>query len=189
MEKRFDLEEGILKKHKTDFQIILDASRNYPKGPLANCSTFSDLLQVKYFLNFELEKIIPNSNNFLQDLKLISKAKDQIIDLVYQNKKMVDETEKNVVKLIKKEILNDYDLTLLVGHDTNIATILDYLDVKLDFERDVIEKYPIGSKLLFTIHDDKSFDLEYLYFDYQDIRKSNFDKPVILNLGKNLRFK
>ncbi|VEU75129.1 Glucose-1-phosphatase precursor [Mycoplasmopsis maculosa] len=187
VEERFNLEKGILLNKKTEFNIIEGLERNYPTGPLGICSTFSDLLQVKYFLNFDTDKIIPNSKNFLNDLKIISKAKDQIIDLVYANKKLLEESEKNVIKLLKNEFNNDKELTLLVGHDTNIASILSYLEIELDSNRDVIEKYPIGSKLIFNIRDNKTFDLEYTYFKYEDIRNNKFDNPVILSLGKNLK--
>ncbi|NES52939.1 histidine phosphatase family protein, partial [Escherichia coli] len=50
--------------------------------------------------------------------------------------------------------------------------------------------YPIGSKLIFTVYDDKTFDLELAYFDYKDIVNFNINaEPKIVSLGTNLKLK
>ena len=157
-------------------------------GPLFYSSSASDILQLKYYLGFN-ENDIFKSPNFIDDLKLLLLSKDYVIDALWANKQLALDGSKNVYKLIKKELNNDADITAIVGHDINIATILAALNIEVP-RHSQPEKYPIGSKLIFYINDDNSFRLEYLFYDYKDIRdfKTN-SKPIILELANNARFK
>ncbi len=131
-----------------------------------------DLRKVKYL----------DREDFISDLKLILKAKDFVIDLIWNNPKLALESEKNIYQLLKSCFYNNSDLNILVGHDTNIATVLGVLDIEVP-ELNQLEKYPIGSKLIFSVYDDKSFDLELAYFDYQDIRNFNVNiEPKVVSL-------
>ncbi|WP_338822902.1 histidine-type phosphatase [Mycoplasmopsis felifaucium] len=157
-------------------------------GPLFMSSSFSDVLQLKYYLGFK-EADIFKSDNFINDLKMMLKAKDRVLDFIFANKKLLSDGEQNIYKLIKKEAKNDADLTLIVGHDTSIASLLCMLDIEMP-EHNQLEKYPIGSKVIFTMHDDETFDLEYTFFDYEDIRNFQIDAtPKVISLGKGLKFK
>ncbi len=88
--------------------------------------------------------------DFISDLKLILKAKDFVIDLIWNNPKLALESEKNIYQLLKSCFYNNSDLNILVGHDTNIATVLGVLDIEVP-ELNQLEKYPIGSKLIFSV--------------------------------------
>ncbi|WP_228846739.1 hypothetical protein [Metamycoplasma hominis] len=77
---------------------------------------------------------------------------------------------------------------MIVGHDTNIATTLAMLDVKMpDLKQ--LEKYPIGSKLIFAINDDNSFDLHIAFFDFKDIRNFNLSNPQIIKIASKIFLK
>ncbi|QSF13929.1 hypothetical protein [Mycoplasma sp. Mirounga ES2805-ORL] len=157
------------------------------EGPLFWTSSFSDLLQSKYYDGVDQNKIF-QSNNFIEDLKLISKTKDRVIDLLWTNKDVLVNSEENIYHFLKDELTKVEDLTLLVGHDVSIAPILKMLDVKMP-EHNQLEKYPIGSKLLFEINGDGTFDLSYMFYDYNEIRSFKLTKPIVLKLGYNLHFK
>ncbi|WP_406617487.1 hypothetical protein [Mycoplasmopsis adleri] len=182
----FKLDNCKYNNEATNFELAPEWYKT--SGPLFMSSSWSDVLQLKYYLGFP-EKEIFNSKNFIHDLKHLLKAKDRVIDFIFANEKLIKDSEKNVYKLIKHEAQKIEDITLIVGHDTNIATILHMLDIKMP-EHNQLEKYPIGSKLIFQFNDDNTFNLDYAFFDYDDIRYFNIDKnPKIIHLGSNLKFK
>ncbi|EIN15269.1 Hypothetical protein MAGb_1680 [Mycoplasmopsis agalactiae 14628] len=159
-----------------------------PTGKLFFSSSASDVMQSMYYHGFKESEIF-KSTNFLKDLKLLLKAKDFVIDLIWNNPTLALESQKNIYKLLKSQFYTNYDLSILVGHDTNLATILGVLDINVP-DHGQLEKYPIGSKLIFTVYDDKSFDLELAYFDYKDI--VNFSEnaiPKVVLLGTDLKLK
>nr|AOG29669.1 histidine acid phosphatase family protein [Mycoplasmopsis bovis] len=159
-----------------------------PSGKLFYSSSTSDVMQSMFYDGFKESEIF-RSQDFISDLKLILKAKDFVIDLIWNNPKLVLESEKNIYQLLKSCFYSNSDLNILVGHDTNIATVLGVLDIEVP-ELNQLEKYPIGSKLIFSVYDDKSFDLELAYFDYQDIRNFNVNiEPKVVSLGSNLKLK
>ncbi|MBZ4195247.1 histidine-type phosphatase [Mycoplasma tauri] len=192
--------EGVFKKINELFN--LDANCRYnkdeywsiftdgwfkTKGRLFYSSSFSDILQLKYYFGHNYDEIF-KSDNFVNDLKIMLKSKDYVLDLLSGDKEKIINSDHSIYKLIKKEFKNNDDITLIVGHDTNIASIFAALELNMP-EHGQIEKYPIGSKLIFTINDDESFDLEYLFYTHEDIRNMNLDMPMIVKIGKNLRFK
>lgn len=159
-----------------------------PTGRLFFSSSASDVMQSMYYHGFKESEIF-KSSDFLKDLKLLLKAKDFVIDLIWNNPTLALESQKNIYKLLKSQFYTNYDLSILVGHDTNLATVLGVLDIDVP-DLNQLEKYPIGSKLIFTVHDDKTFDLELAYFDYKDIVNFNINaEPKIVSLGTNLKLK
>lgn len=83
----------------------------------------------------------------------------------------------------------DNDYTLLVGHDSNIATILSMLDISLDKLGKWFWKIPNKCKLIFKVYEDESFDLDIMYHEVESIRNMEMENPTCISLGKKLRLK
>ena len=144
-----------------------------------------DMYILKYFEGFK-EKNIFKSDNFYKDLEYISEIKDSLLDTIFGDLDYINDSPTEITKLIQSKINSETDLDVIVGHDSNIATIFAKLGINLDYK--ILEKYPIGAKLLFKVYDDNSFDLELIYYKPESIRTMNNDSPVILNLGERLKF-
>ncbi|MTH75553.1 histidine-type phosphatase [Metamycoplasma hominis] len=183
----FDLKNCLFTNEETNITLNENKDGVFWRGKFFMACSLSDLLVVKYYFNEPYDSIF-KSNNFIRDLRLIGKAKDYVIDFAFCDKNVINSNKKNIYKLIKKEFKNGKDLTLIVGHDTNIATTLAMLDVKMpDLKQ--LEKYPIGSKLIFAINDDNSFDLYIAFFDFKDIRNFNLSNPQIIKIASKIFLK
>ncbi len=74
----------------------------------------SDVMQSMFYDGFKESEIF-RSQDFISDLKLILKAKDFVIDLIWNNPKLALESEKNIYQLLKSCFYNNSDLNILVG--------------------------------------------------------------------------
>lgn len=144
-----------------------------------------DMYILKYFEGFKEQNIF-KSDNFYKDLEYISEIKDSLLDTIFGDLDYINDSPTEITKLIQSKINSEIDLDVIVGHDSNIATIFAKLGINLDYK--ILEKYPIGAKLLFKVYDDNSFDLELIYYKPESIRNMNNDNPVIVNLGERLKF-
>lgn len=144
-----------------------------------------DMYILKYFEGFKEQNIF-KSDNFYKDLEYISEIKDSLLDTIFGDLDYINDSPSEITKLIQSKINSETDLDVIVGHDSNIATIFAKLGINLDYK--ILEKYPIGAKLLFKVYDDNSFDLELIYYKPESIRNMNNDNPVIVNLGERLKF-
>ena len=144
-----------------------------------------DMYILKYFEGFKEQNIF-KSDNFYKDLEYISEIKDSLLDTIFGDLDYINDSPTEITKLIQSKINSKTDLDVIVGHDSNIATIFAKLGINLDYK--ILEKYPIGAKLLFKVYDDNSFDLELIYYKPESIRTMNNDNPVIVNLGERLKF-
>lgn len=182
MEEILGLEKGAISDKKTELYID-DTGYLHASGAIRMATDICDLFILKYYENFPLNEIF-ESDNFLEDLKLMATAKDEFLDLIFSDKKYTLASIDNVFNLLNELIKKDNDLILVAGHDSNIATILSMLDVDLKIENDAIEKYPIGSKLIFKIYEDNSYELYYSYLHYDTIRNLDGRKPTVRLLKK-----
>ena len=144
-----------------------------------------DMYILKYFEGFKEEDIF-KSSNFYKDLEYISEIKDSLLDTIFGDLDYINDSPTEITKLIQSKMNNENDLEVIVGHDSNIATIFAKLGIDVKYK--ILEKYPIGAKLLFKVYEDNSFDLELIYYKPESIRNMNDDNPVIVNLGERLKF-
>lgn len=177
MEKILNLKEGSIYKKKTYFYISSDGYLHV-RGALKLANDISDLFVLMYYENFD-NKDIFDSSNFINDLKAFSKAKDTFLDKIFANQLFIDKSRENIFRLINECIENEYKNVLILGHDSNICTILKSLNINFEINDNMIEKYPIASKLVFEIYEDNSYDLYYVYYHYEAIRNISNDKPII----------
>lgn len=156
------------------------------KGAFKIATDIVDMFILKYYENFK-ENDIFESDNFKEDLREISKIKDTFLDVIFGDVEYIEKSKENPYKLLKEYINNDVDLSIIVGHDSNISTILAMLNI--ENKGNDFEKYPIDSKLVFKVYKDNSFDLDMMYYSIDKIRNFNNEYPIIEKLGKNLKLR
>ncbi len=177
IEELLDLKKGTITDKKTTIKLDEKGYLNV-KGALRMATDIADMFVLKYYENFP-EKEIFDSPNFMEDLRLISTAKDEFLDLIFGDVRYIKESKENPYLLLKEELKTDNDLTLIVGHDSNLSCLINMLGIDYKLNENMIEKYPIGAKLLFEVYDDNSYDLSYIYYHYDDIRNIKYAKPII----------
>ncbi len=160
----------------------------YSDGAFKYGTDIVDMYILKYYEGFKYDEIF-KSNNFREELKEMSKVKDSLLDLLFADKEYVNYSEKSAYKLMLKHAKNDIDLSVIVGHDSNIATILAALDINTEDLGNEFEKYPIGSKLVFKIYENDIFDLDILYYDVDRIRYMEDREPICKTLVNKKNFK
>lgn len=176
IEEVLELEEGIIDKMPTQY-VLKENDFIQTLGALGFATLLADMFVLKYYEGFDQKEIF-NSDNFIEDLKMISIAKDEFIDNIFTNDRVIKAAKENILEVMKRALESDDELNIIVGHDANIATILHVLGVKLHKNDNRIEKYTIGGKLLFTIYEDETYDLEYIYYNYMNIRVVNLKNIV-----------
>ncbi|WP_064592211.1 hypothetical protein [Streptobacillus moniliformis] len=187
IEKSLGLKKDSIYNLKSEITID-DRGIIYSNGAFKYGTDIVDMYILKYYEGFKYDEIF-KGDNFRKDLKEMSKVKDSLLDLLFADKEYINYSETNSYKLMLKHAKNDVDLSVIVGHDSNIATILSALDIDSDDIGNEFEKYPIGSKLIFKIYEDDSFDLDMLYYDVDRIRYMEDRDPICKNLVNKGKFK
>lgn len=188
MEEILSLEKGSISYDKTNI-LVEDNGFLAVNGALRRATDICDLFLLQYYEGFPKNEIF-KSNNFMSDLKLMSTAKDEFLDLLFANDEFLDNSKVNICDLVGKELVNyDNKVTLIVGHDSNLSTLMKKFNINYVYPNNSsIEKYPVGAKLIFKIFDDNSYEIHYSYFKYEDIRDMNAENPVMLLIrqGENI---
>ncbi|VWL84914.1 histidine phosphatase family protein [Oceanivirga miroungae] len=183
IEKLYDLKDGTLKNNSTKLSVD---KRGYivVKGALMEATDLADVAVLKYYEGVDLDKIFKiEVEDVVDEIKYISIAKDMFLDAIFADRRYIESSDDNVYKMLLEELNSGDRLTCLVGHDSNIATITKMFNVDLRIDsRCMIEKYPIGAKLLFNIYDDNTYEMLYIFYHYEDIRNIGFNKPIIKRL-------
>ena len=182
MEEIIGLQEGYISKDKTRL-FIDEVGYLHVRGALKIATDICDLFILMYYENFDKSKIF-KSDNFIEDLKLMSKAKDAFLDLLFGNKVFLDNSKINVLSLLNKYINSEYSNILIVGHDSNLSAIMKKFNIDYKMKDNMIEKYPIAAKLIIEIFENNEIDIYYSYYDYETIRNFKNSKPIIEHLYK-----
>lgn len=185
LEKILKLNENDILKHKSRY-FFIDDNIALIDGALKIVNMLVDSFICKYYNEFD-EKDIFESDNFEKDLFYLSDLNDIFVDSIFGVKKYNDNTTINIFDYIKEKINSENDLEMLFGHDSNICTIFERLNLDYKKQDDMLEKYPIGGKLLFKIYDDNTMDLELIYQPPKNIRNNIFEyKHLILKENINI---
>ena len=142
------------------------------------------LFILKYYEGFDQKEIF-ESDNFIEDLKFMAKAKDEFLDCIFADKDYQNLAKSNVFdNILLKELKEENRNSLIVGHDSNLSVIMSKLGIDYKINENSLEKYPIGAKLIFKVYEDNSYDLYYAYFDYKSMRDLNSKKDLIIEFLK-----
>lgn len=117
-----------------------------------------------------------------QQWKVLSKLKNGYRDSLFTSPEVARNVAKPLVSYIDKALVTDRTsapkITVLVGHDSNIASLLTALDFKPYQLHDQNERTPIGGKIVFQRwHDSKAnrdlMKIEYVYQSAEQLRNAD----------------
>ncbi|EJY9610744.1 bifunctional glucose-1-phosphatase/inositol phosphatase [Escherichia coli] len=129
-------------------------------GPLKVGNSLVDAFTLQYYEGFPMDQVAWGEIKSDQQWKVLSKLKNG-----YQDSLFTDRTSAPKI-------------TVLVGHDSNIASLLTALDFKPYQLHDQNERTPIGGKIVFQRwHDSKAnrdlMKIEYVYQSAEQLRNAD----------------
>ncbi|WP_336218632.1 bifunctional glucose-1-phosphatase/inositol phosphatase [Citrobacter amalonaticus] len=162
-------------------------SANYEKepsvsGPLKIGNSLVDAFTLQYYEGFQMDQVAWGEIKSDQQWKVLSKLKNGYQDSLFTSPEVARNVAKPLVKYIDKALVTGQakapKITLLVGHDSNIASLLTALDFKPYQLHDQYERTPIGGKIVFQRwHDSKAnrdlMKIEYVYQSSQQLRNAD----------------
>lgn len=183
MEELLKVKKGTISNLKTTFHLD-EIGFLHVRGALKVATDICDLFILKYYEGFSENEIFV-SDNFIEDMKFMAKAKDEFLDCIFADTDYQNVAIANVYdNVLLKELKSDNKDALIVGHDSNLSVIMSKLGINYKTNKNSLEKYPIGAKLIFKIYEDNSYDLYYTYFDYKSMRDLNSKKDLIVEFLK-----
>ena len=166
-------------------------SANYQKepgvqGPLAIGNSLVDAFTLQYYEGFPLDQVAWGEIKTDQQWRVLSQLKNGYQDSLFTSADVARNVAKPLVKYIDNALVTDAaktpKITVLVGHDSNIASMLKALDFDTYTLPSQYERTPIGGKIVFQRwHDTKAnrelMKIEYVYQSTEQLR--NADKLTL----------
>lgn len=155
-------------------------------GPLKVGNSLVDAFTLQYYEGFPLEQVAWGEIKTDQQWRLLSQLKNGYQDSLFTSPEVARNVAKPLVRYLDKALVsegaNTPKVTLLVGHDSNIASLLTALDFKPYQLHDQYERTPIGGKIVFQRwHDStKNQDLMKIEYVYQSTRQLRDATPLTL---------
>lgn len=150
-------------------------------GPLKTGNSLVDAFTLQYYEGFPITQVAWGDIKNDQQWRELSKLKNGYQDSLFSAPEVSRNVAKPLVKYIDKSLTNDTKqsakVTVLVGHDSNIASLLSALDFKPYQLPDQYESTPIGGQLVFqSWHDSKAnrdlMKIEYVYQSTAQLRNA-----------------
>lgn len=151
-------------------------------GPLKVGNSLVDAFTLQYYEGFPLEQVGFGEIKTDQQWRVLSELKNGYQDTLFTSPAVAQNVAAPLVKYISNALVADEakaaKVTLLVGHDSNIASLLTALDFKPYQLHDQYERTPIGGKIVFQRWHDASgnrdlMKIEYLYQSTSQIRNAS----------------
>lgn len=151
-------------------------------GPLKVGNSLVDAFTLQYYEGFPKDQVAWGEINSDKQWQVLSKLKNGYQDSLFTSPEVARNVAKPLVKYIDNVLVGDAaksaKVTLLVGHDSNIASLLTALDFKPYQLHNQYERTPIGGKLVFQRWHDKSgnrdlMKIEYLYQSTEQLRNAD----------------
>ncbi len=148
-------------------------------GPLKVGNSLVDAFTLQYYEGFPMDQVAWGEIKSDQQWKVLSKLKNGYQDSLFTSPEVARNVAKPLVSYIDKALVTDRTsapkITVLVGHDSNIASLLTALDFKPYQLHDQNERTPIGGKIVFQRwHDSKAnrdlMKIEYVYQSAEQLR-------------------
>ncbi|QOV65609.1 bifunctional glucose-1-phosphatase/inositol phosphatase [Kosakonia pseudosacchari] len=150
-------------------------------GPLKVGNSLVDAFTLQYYEGFPMDQVAWGEIKTDQQWNILSKLKNSYQDTLFTSPEVARNVAKPLVKYIDKTLVEEADrapkLTLLVGHDSNIASLLTALDFKPYQLHDQNERTPIGGKIVFQRWHDTAgnrdlMKIEYVYQSRDQLRNA-----------------
>lgn len=131
-------------------------------GPLKVGNSLVDAFTLQYYEGFPMDQVAWGEIKSDQQWKVLSKLKNGYQDSLFTSPEVARNVAKPLVSYIDKALVTDRTsapkITVLVGHDSNIASLLTALDFKPYQLHDQNERTPIGGKIVFQRWHDSCID-------------------------------
>ncbi|MBJ8890226.1 bifunctional glucose-1-phosphatase/inositol phosphatase [Citrobacter sp. FDAARGOS_156] len=150
-------------------------------GPLKVGNSLVDAFTLQYYEGFPMDKVAWGEIKSDQQWKVLSKLKNGYQDSLFTSAEVAQNVAKPLVKYIDNALVTERakapKITVLVGHDSNIASLLTALDFKPYQLHDQNERTPIGGKIVFQRWHDSNTNrdlmkIEYVYQSAQQLRNA-----------------
>ncbi|WP_435929786.1 bifunctional glucose-1-phosphatase/inositol phosphatase [Dryocola sp. BD613] len=148
-------------------------------GPLKVGNSLVDAFTLQYYEGFPLDQVAWGQIKTEKQWRVLSQLKNGYQDTLFTSPEVARNVAAPLVKYIQKALTGNEaeapKVTLLVGHDSNIASLLTALDFK-DYQLpQQNERTPIGGKIMFQRwHDSKAnrelMKVEYVYQSSEQLR-------------------
>ncbi|WP_413497857.1 bifunctional glucose-1-phosphatase/inositol phosphatase [Buttiauxella gaviniae] len=151
-------------------------------GPLKVGNSLVDAFTLQYYEGFPLDQVAWGQIKTDQQWKVLSQLKNSYQDTLFTSPQVAQNVAAPLIKYIQKALAGSNNkgpkITLLVGHDSNIASLLTALDFKPYQLPEQYERTPIGGKIMFqrwhdTNNNRELMKVEYVYQSAEQLRKAD----------------
>lgn len=151
-------------------------------GALKVGNSLVDAFTLQYYEGFPKDQVAWGEITSDKQWQVLSKLKNGYQDSLFTSVAVAQNVAKPLVKYIDNALVgeeaNKAKVTLLVGHDSNIASLLTALDFKPYQLPGQYERTPIGGKLLFQRWHDSAgnrdlMKIEYVYQSTEQLRNAD----------------
>lgn len=159
-------------------------------GPLKAGNSLVDAFTMQYYQGLPMDQVAWGGIKSDKQWQLLEKLKNSYQQILFTTPDVARNVAKPLLQYLNntlvKKAASAPKVTLLVGHDSNIASLLSALDVQPYQLPGQFELTPISGKVMFQRwHDAQSnrdlMKIEYLYYTAEQMRdfdKLGFDSPV-----------
>ncbi|AMO48922.1 glucose-1-phosphatase [Kosakonia oryzendophytica] len=150
-------------------------------GPLKVGNSLVDAFTLQYYEGFPLDQVAWGEIKTEQQWRVLSKLKNSYQDTLFTSQQVARNVAKPLVKYLDNALVeeagNAPKVTVLVGHDSNIASLLTALEFKPYQLHDQYERTPIGGKIVFQRWHDTTANrdlmkIEYVYQSSEQLRNT-----------------
>lgn len=156
-------------------------------GPLKVGNSLVDAFTLQYYEGFAPDQVAWGGIKTDRQWRVLSKLKNGYQDSLFTSPEVARNVAAPLVKYIDNALVTEQakaaKITLLVGHDSNIASLLMALDFKPYRLHDQYERTPIGGKIVFERWRDGggNRDLMKIEYVYQSTKQLRDAAPLTLD--------
>ncbi|MEL4014433.1 bifunctional glucose-1-phosphatase/inositol phosphatase [Dryocola clanedunensis] len=155
-------------------------------GPLKVGNSLVDAFTLQYYEGFPLDQVAWGQIKTDKQWQVLSQLKNGYQDTLFTSPEVARNVAAPLVKYIQKALAGKEaagpKVTLLVGHDSNIASLLTALDFKPYQLPEQNERTPIGGKIMFQRWHDKNANRELMKVEYVYQSSDQLRKGEVLSL-------
>lgn len=150
-------------------------------GPLKVGNSLVDAFTLQYYEGFPLDQVAWGEIKSDAQWRLLSKLKNSYQDTLFTSPEVARNVAKPLVKYLDKTLVEEASsapkITVLVGHDSNIASLLTALNFEPYQLHNQYERTPIGGKIVFQRWHDTAgkrdvMKIEYVYQSTEQLRNT-----------------
>jgi len=155
-------------------------------GPLKVGNSLVDAFTLQYYEGFPLDQVAWGQIKTDKQWQVLSQLKNGYQDTLFTSPEVARNVAAPLVKYIQKALAGQTEkgpkITLLVGHDSNIASLLTALDFKPYQLPEQNERTPIGGKIMFQRWHDQNANRELMKVEYVYQSSDQLRKGEVLSL-------